>query len=153
MTNTLSAQPCAFDMSPLLKMYMDSFEIWKKNYEAFIKNAKDLGAAYGSDPAPSAGNSAASPLDAALLNWRHSGEEMVKRFAESQMELCRFFGARWEHYLKLPDQLSHCRSVTELGEAQAKFLNEFAGDYMSETSKLAQPVADAMTNFASGKAA
>jgi sugar phosphate isomerase/epimerase len=153
MTINLSAQPYTFDMSPLLKMYMDSFEIWKKNYEAFIKNAKDLGAAYGSDPAPAAGDGAASPLDAALLNWQRSGEEMFKRFAESQMEICRFFGARWEHYLKLPDQLSHCRSVTELGEVQSKFLSEFASDYMSESTKLAQPVADAMTNLAGGKAA
>ena len=28
-----------FDISPMLKMYMESIELWKKNYENFLKSA------------------------------------------------------------------------------------------------------------------
>jgi len=61
---------------------------------------------------------------------------------QNQIELCDFFGRRWEQYLKLPGQLSQCRSLTELGELQSAFLAQFANDYMQETEKLAKPVAD-----------
>ena len=83
-----------------------------------------------------------SPDDAALLNWQKSGEEIFKRFVQNQMELCHFFSQRCEQHLKLPEQLSQCRSLTELGELQSAFLSKFASDYMQETEKLAKPVAD-----------
>ena len=81
-----------------------------------------------------------SPNDA-LLNWRKSGEEIFKRFVQNQMELCHFFGHRCEQYLKLPEQLSQCRSLTELGELQSAFLSKFANDYLLEAGKLAGSVA------------
>ena len=77
-----------------------------------------------------------SPNDAAMLNWQKSGAEIFKRFVQNQMELCRFFGHRCEQYLKLPEQLLQCRSLTELGELQSAFLGKFASDYLLEAGKL-----------------
>ncbi len=85
------------------------------------------------------------------MNWQKSGEELFRRFIQNQIELCHFFGNRWEQYLRLPDQLSQCRSLTELGNLQTSFLNQFANDYMHETEKLAQPVAEVMTSLAGAK--
>ena len=83
-----------------------------------------------------------SPNDAALLDWQKSGEEIFKRFVQSQMELCHFFGHRCEQYLKLPEQLSQCRSLTELGELQSAFLSKFASDYLLEAGKLGGSVGE-----------
>jgi hypothetical protein len=80
--------------------------------------------------------------DAALLHWQRSGEELFKCVIQNQIELCEFFRDRWAQYLKLPEQLSQCRSVTDLGRLQSAFLNEFAHEVMNETEKLAQPVAE-----------
>ena len=111
----MTTQPSSpFDISPMLKMYMESIELWKKNYENFLKSAP-LGAD-GIDGKKAEVESITSPNDAALLNWQKSGEEVFKRFVQNQMELCHFFGHRCEQYLKLPEQLSQCRSLTELGE-------------------------------------
>jgi hypothetical protein len=57
---------------------------------------------------------------------------------QSQIELWRFLGGRWEQYLKLPEQISQCRSLTELGELQSAFLSKFASDYLQEAGKLAR---------------
>ena len=67
------------------------------------------------------------------------------------MELCHFFRNRWEQYLKLPAQLSQCRSLAEVGTFQASFLSQFASDYMQETQKLAQLVAELMTSGPAAK--
>ena len=83
-----------------------------------------------------------SPNDDALLDWQKAGEEIFKRFAQNQMELCHFFSHRCEQYLKFPERLSRCRSLTELENLQSSFLSQFANDYMQETEKLAKPVAD-----------
>ena len=137
----MTTQPLSpFDISPMLKMYMESIELWKKNYENFLKSAP-LGAD-GIDGKNAEAESITSAYDAALLNWQKSGEEVFKRFVQNQMELCHFFGHRCEQYLKLPEQLSQCRSLTELGNLQSSFLSQFANDYMQETEKLAKPVAD-----------
>jgi len=90
-----------------------------------------------------------SPNDAALLNWQKSGEEIFERFVQNQMEFCHFFSYRCEQYLKLPERLSQCRSLTELGNLQSSFLSQFANDYMQETQKLAQPAADFARQVAS----
>ena len=38
----MTAQPSSpFDFSPMLKTYMESVELWKKNYENVMKSAKD----------------------------------------------------------------------------------------------------------------
>jgi hypothetical protein len=83
-----------------------------------------------------------SPNDAAMLNWQKSGAEIFKRFVQNQMELCYFFGHRCEQYLKLPEQISQCRSLTELGELQSAFLSKFASDYLLEAGKLGGSVGE-----------
>src|SRR5664279_271823 len=37
-----------------------------------------------------------STHDAALSNWLKSSEHLFKRLVQSQIELCHFFGSRWE---------------------------------------------------------
>ena len=94
----MTAQPSSpFDFSPMLKTYMESVELWKKNYENMMKSAKDMQGALGANEAAQAkpSSAGASASDAALLNWRKSGEEVFKRFVENQIELCHFFGSRW----------------------------------------------------------
>jgi hypothetical protein len=150
----MTAQPSSpFDISPMLKMYMESVELWKKNYENMTKSAKDMQGASGANEAAQVTHSPAgsSAYDAALLNWHKSGEELFKRFVQNQIELCHFFSSRWEQYLKLPEQLSQCRSLTELGNLQISFLSQFANDYRHETEKLAHPVAELMTNWSNSK--
>ncbi|MFZ1108937.1 MAG: hypothetical protein WAN43_11430 [Rhodomicrobium sp.] len=158
MTTETQAQANPFDMSPIFRMYMESIETWRKNYETFVKNAHS---AYPGDDvsgkaaanATHAAESAASAMDAAVVNWQKSSEELFKRFFENQAEICRFFSARWEQYLKLPEQLSHARSIAELGNIQSQFMSQAANDYAHETEKLAKPVAEAMTSMAGSKAA
>ena len=138
----MTEQPLSstFDIAPMWKMYMEPIELWKKNYETFLKSTPF--GADGMDGKKAEVESITPPNDAALLNWQKSGEEIFKRFVQNQMELCHFFGHRWEQYLKLPEQLSQCRSLAELGNLQSSFLSQFANDYMQETVKLAKPVAD-----------
>ncbi len=140
---------------------MESVEIWRKNFDNFLRSAGEAQSAYGTEglsekaagQATHAAENAASAADAAILKWQKSSEELFKRFVENQVEICRFFAARWEQYLKLPEQLTQCRSLTEVGNMQAQFLSQFANDYMHETGKLAKPVADMMSNMANSKAA
>ena len=129
-----------FDIAPMWKMYMEPIEAWRKNCETFLKSTPFR--ADGMDGKKAEVESFTSSNDAVMLDWQKSGEEIFKRFVQNQMELCHFFGHRWEQYLKLPEQLTRCRSLTELGELQSAFLTKFASDYMQETEKLAKPVAD-----------
>ena len=137
----MTEQPLSstFDIAPMWKMYMESAEVWKKNYGSFLNGTPFRANGIGE---PSEAGLATSLYDGALLQWQKSGEELFKRFVQNQIELCHFFGMRWEQYLKLPEQLSQCRSLTELGELQSAFLTRFASDYMQETEKLAKPAAD-----------
>ena len=151
----MTAQPSSlFDISPMLKMYTESMELWKKNYETMMENAKDTQGAFGATEPTEVERSLAgstSAHDDALLNWRRSGEELFKHFVQNQIELCHFFGGRWEQYLKLSEQLSQCRSLTEFGNLRSSFLDQFAKDYMHETEKLAHPVAELMTKWGEEK--
>ncbi len=81
---------------------MESVELWKKNYENFLKSAPLR--ADGIDGKNAEAESITSANDAALLNWQKSGEEVFKRFVQNQMELCHFFGRRCEQHLKLPSR-------------------------------------------------
>ena len=118
---------------------MESIEVWNKNYGSFLNGTPFRANGIGEN---SGAGFATSLYDGALLQWQKSGEELFKKFVQNQIELCHFFGMRWEQYLKLPEQLSQCRSLTELGELQSAFLAQFANDYMQEAEKLAKPVAD-----------
>ncbi len=126
-----------FDISPMLNMYMQSVDQWKTNYETFLKTAAE-----GAAEAQQAPDSASSFFEGALWHWQKSGEDLFKSFVQNQVELCDFFRDRWAQYLKLPEKLSHCNSVTELAKLQSVFLQEFASDYTKEMEKRAQPVAD-----------
>jgi hypothetical protein len=128
-----------FDIAPMWKMYMEPIEVWRKNYASFLNGTPVRANGIGEN---SGAALATSFYDRALLQWQKSGEELFKRFVQYQIELCDFFGGRWEQYLKLTEQLSQCRSLTELAELQSAFLSKFASDYMQETEKLAKPVAD-----------
>ena len=118
---------------------MESIEVWNKNYGSFLNGTPFRANGIGEN---SGAGFATSLSDSALLQWQKSGEELFKKFVQNQIELCHFFGMRWEQYLKLPEQLSQCRSLTELGELQSAFLAQFAKDYMQEAETLAKPVAD-----------
>ena len=137
----MTTQPLsAIDISPTLKMYMEFIEFSKRNYENFLKSAPLR--ANGMDGKKAEVESITSPNDAAMLNWQKSGEEIFKRFVQNQMELWQFLGGRWEQYLNLPEQISQCRSLTELGELQSAFLSKFASDYLLEAGKLAGSVGE-----------
>jgi hypothetical protein len=124
-----------FDIGPMWKMYMQPIELWRKNYESFLKGTpfgvNGLGEISGADLATSL-------YEGALLQSQKSGEELFKRFVQYQIELWHFIGGRWEQYLRLPEQISQCRSLTELGELQSAFLSKFASDYLQEAGKLAR---------------
>jgi hypothetical protein len=94
----MTAQPSSpFDISPMLKMYMESLELWKKNYESIVAKATDqqgVGEANGHadkprEIAPSVGGGA-STHDAAVSDWQKSAGELFKRFIHNQVELCHF---------------------------------------------------------------
>jgi hypothetical protein len=135
-----STQPFEFNIAPLMKMYTDSIEAWKKNYESLAMNAKAA-------QSPYTATEAQSPYDAAIATWQKSGEELFKRFSEQQIEMYRFFVAQWEQFLKLPAQLAQCRTPAEAGQVQAAFLSQFATDYVQETQKLSQPIGELMSHW------
>jgi hypothetical protein len=143
MNGQQSQQSPAFSMAPIMKIYMDSFEAWKHSYDALTAGAKE----YQGHTAHSS-SASGTAYDAAFANWQKTGEEVFKRFVEQQIELCRFFGRRWENYLKLPDKLAHCQTPAELGQLQAAFLSQFASDYMQEANKLSQPMGELMSHWA-----
>jgi hypothetical protein len=131
-----------FDVTPILRMYMESIEAWKKNYESLAVNGRAAITNVSSQPA------AKPAYEAALGSWQKSGEDMFKHFIDQQIEICRFFGARWEQYLKLPGQLAQCHTPADIAQVQATFLNQFAHDYMQETGKLSQPMGELMSRWA-----
>ena len=56
----MTAQPSSpFDISPMLKTYMESVELWKKNYENMMKSAKDMQGALAANEAAQAKPSSA----------------------------------------------------------------------------------------------
>ncbi len=130
------------DVMPVLKMYLESLDAWKKSYENFAGKAGNIQPSY-STPYPAGEMKTA--YESALAGWQKSGEEIFKRFVEQQVELCRFMGNRWEQYLKLPEQLAHCRTPADVGQVQAEFISQFANDYMHETTKLSQAAGQSMS--------
>ncbi|KAI94439.1 hypothetical protein T281_10960 [Rhodomicrobium udaipurense JA643] len=156
-----SPQPSTFDLSPVLKAYVDSIDIWKKNYENIAKSAREIQGftveGFGGNGAASASALSAAAkteidaekaaYDNAVAQWQKSGDDLFKRLVQNQVELCRFFGSRWEQYLSLPDQVAQCRTVAEFGNLQQSFLTRFASDYMQEGEKLAQPFAEYMASL------
>jgi hypothetical protein len=132
-------QPVEFNLAPIMKMYADSIEAWKKNYESLAANGQAA-----QNPLQA---SAPQSYDATLAAWQKSGEELFKKFSEQQAAFYRFFTHRWEQYLKLPVQLAQARTPAEAAQVQAAFMSQFASDFMHESQMLAQPVAELMANW------
>ena len=64
--------------------------------------------------------------------------DFFRRFVEQQIEICRFFGKRWEQYLDLPSDLSRCQSPADFAQVQSAFLTKMAADYGTESRHLTQ---------------
>lgn len=130
-------QRAEYDFAPALRMYLDNIENWRKHYEKLTQTQ------VVPDPVSSA-------YEQTVAQWQKNGQEVFKRFVEQQIELCRFFGRRWESYLELPEQLARCRTPADLGQAQLAFVNQLAAEYAQESGKLMQPVNDMVAKMASG---
>jgi len=137
-------QRADLDLGPALKLYIDGMESWKKQYENLLQTA-----------IPAQSVSPYKPVrpsqDEAMSSWQKSGQELFKRFVEQQVELCRFFGKRWEEYLALPGQFADCKTPAEAGQMQLAFMNQMAADYAQESAKLMQPMGDLMAKWVSGR--
>lgn len=134
-----SAPRFDFDFGPAFKMYMENLEKWRKSYEQLAQVSR-VQPAYTAE--------AVSPnYDKAVGQWQKTGEELVRRFVEQQIELCRFFEKRWEQYLSLSDQLAQCRSAIDYSQAQLAFMNQLASDYARESGKFMQPMNELMAGW------
>ncbi len=143
-------RPNETDVMPALKMYLDSLEAWKRSYEEFAGKMSNMSSANTNGQSSIPKMPESTSYDASMQAWQKSGQEFFKRFVEQQVEICHFLGARWEKYLKLPEQLAKCRSPADYGQVQAAFFSQFADDYMHETKKLAQPAGQNASNWTAG---
>jgi len=127
-----------FDAGPALHMYSASIDAWKKKHEVFVQTSK------GQQGKPIA---ALNPGENTSAQLQKSGEDFFRRFVELQIEICRFFGKRWEQYLELPSELSHCHSTADIAHLQLAFLSKLANDYGMEDMRLAQAVQALLSNW------
>lgn len=132
------------DLVPALKMYLDSVESWKENYEKLIASSNL--AANTRHPI-----SASAAFGREGEKWQKAGEELFKNFVEEQVEICRFFSKRWEHYLDLPEQITKCKTPAEIGQLQLAFLTEMAVEYAQESAKLMRPMNEYIEKWVSGQ--
>ena len=139
-----STQLYDFDFAPAMKMYAESFDLWKQNYEKFVQNAQ-----------LASNNSAASmatkPAEQAMSNWQAAGEVLFKRLVEQQVELCWFFGKRWALYLDYPERLARCKTPAEIAQLEMEFFKRMSTEYSAESAKLLQPMSDLMAAWAAGR--
>jgi hypothetical protein len=140
-----SPQRSDFDFAPALKMYMDSMEIWKENYEKFLQNANLASTFQGAD-------SAQASHEQVVTDWQKSSEALYRRFIEQQIELFHFLGRRLELYRDMPEQLAQCKTPADFAQMEIAFLNRMATEYAQETAKLMTPMTELMTAWASGRA-
>lgn len=132
-----------FDYAPAMKMFMDNMEVWKQNYENLLRNA---------NLSPSNASAATfPPAEQALGNWKAAGDALFRSFVEQQVELCRFFGRRWENYLDYPRRLSSCKTPAEVAELEMDFLKKMAEDYSQESARLARPMSELMSSWSTGR--
>jgi hypothetical protein len=73
--------------------------------------------------------------------------DFFRRFVELKIEICRFFGKRWEQYLELPPDLSRCQSALDIAKLQSAFLSKMANDYGIEDMRLAQAFQALLSNW------
>jgi len=67
----VTEQPSPFDIAPMWKMYMEPIELWKKNYETFLKSTPFR--ADGMDGKKAEVESITSSNDAVLLRLAKIG--------------------------------------------------------------------------------
>ena len=133
MENTQQAlsQP-RFNPLPVVDMCLASFDAWKKNYDAFVQVSRQQ------QGQPNAVHTPGAAYENTSAQLQKTGEDFFRRFVELQIELCRFLGKRWEQYLGLPSDLSHCQSAADIAQLQSAFLIKMAADYGMEARRLAQ---------------
>lgn len=131
MSNAQAAPQNAFDISPVFKLYNDSVEAWKQNFDKLIEAGKPSQSAEATDMF------AVNTAQAA--NLQKTGEDLFKRLVEQQIEICRFLGKRWEEYLMLPERLHRCKSLGDFTQVQTAFMNKMVSDYTQEAKRLSEP--------------
>ncbi len=129
-----------FDFAPALKMYLESVESWKKNYEQVMQNANLTPVTRPSDMVGAA-------YEQAVNNWQRAGETLFKRFIEQQIELCRFFENRLKLFLDMPARFAQCKTPAEAAQLHMEFMNRLSQEYAQESAKLIQPMSQLMTQW------
>lgn len=155
MTAQASVETNTYSNLPLANLYRETVEFWKKNYDDFIENAKELQIAYGANDfgegrkqSTGSSPSAASAYEAALSTWQKSIQELLGHFYKDQIEAYRFFSYHLEQYPKLHDKTSRSHSITEVAKLQTAFFRQLANDLIKETEKLTLPVVKLKPNGA-----
>jgi hypothetical protein len=139
-----AAQNFDFDFAPAMKLFTDNMEVWKQNCEQVMKSSSFAPALNGAALMP-------NPAEQAIGNWKAAGEALFKTAIEQQIELCRFFGKRWETYLEFPRRLAACKTPAEVAEIEIEFVKRLTSDYSEEGAKLVKPVSAFMNALASGR--
>lgn len=147
MTAQTSVHTNTYANLPFVNLYLEIIDFWKKNYDNFVGNAKELQLAYGDKGFGEGKEQRTTPLQsavpayqAALSTWQKAILELFGGLYKSHSEAYRLFSNGWEQYLRLQDQILHSRSITELGSVQAAFFKQLADDFIKETEKLTRPV-------------
>ncbi len=130
-----------FGTDPVLDMYLASIDAWKKNYDAFVQAPREQQGQPGGALSPGAAYENTS------AQLQKTGDDFFRRFVEQQIEICRFFGKRWEQYLNIPSDLSRCRSAADFALVQSAFLTKMAADYNVEGRRLAQGFQELHSNW------
>lgn len=120
-----------FDTSSVMDMYLASVDAWKKNVDAFAEASRSQ-QKQRSEPAPVAA------MEKTSAQIQKTGENIFRRAVEQQIELCHFFGKRWEQYLTLPADISRCHSPVDIAQLQLAFFTRMAADYGIEGRHFAQ---------------
>ncbi len=123
------------DLLPILKLYLEGIEAWKKNYDQFVDANKASRAFDTQDRTLFANSSETNDL-------QKSAESLFKRQIENQIEICRFYGKRWEEYLTIADCIHRCKTMADLGKMQSAFVTKMINDYTAEGKRLWEPVLD-----------
>lgn len=135
-----------FSFAPALKIYLDSVESWKKNCEKIVQQTQEIA---------NSRNAALPPYanEQTVEGWQKMGEVMFRSYVERQIELCSFFGRRWERYLELPERMAQCKTPGDLVQLEREFVTRMAQDYADEGAKLARPLAELADKWPSGRMA
>jgi hypothetical protein len=129
------------DSDPVLGMYLASIDAWKKNCDAFVQASR------GQQEQPRAALNPGTTYENTSARSQKTGEDFFRRFVVLQIEICRFFAKRWEQYLDLPSDISHCQSAADIAQLQSAFLTKMAADYGIEGRQFAQACQTLLSNW------